>query len=158
MKKCNKCFEVKPLVDFYTHPKSSDGHLGKCKECSKVLSRENRLANVKYYRDYDKFRFENDPRVLKRNQIYAKSDQGKLVNNILKKKWINKNPVARASHVILGNAVKYGKIDKPNNCSCCGNFTPSRKLHAHHHDYAKPLDVTWVCVQCHTNIHKEVTQ
>ena len=158
MKNCNKCFEVKPLSDFYTHPRASDGYLGKCKDCAKRLSRENRASNIEYYRDYDKFRFENDPKVLNRNQRYAKSDQGRLVNAILKKEWINRNPDARAAHVVLGNAVRSGKIEKPHNCSCCGNFTPSRNLHAHHHDYSKPIDITWLCVQCHTNIHKDAQQ
>ena len=35
MKKCFKCHKILPLTDFYKHPKMSDGHLNKCKDCTK---------------------------------------------------------------------------------------------------------------------------
>jgi hypothetical protein len=35
MKKCFKCGIEKSLIDFYQHKQMSDGHFGKCKECTK---------------------------------------------------------------------------------------------------------------------------
>lgn len=35
-KVCFKCRVEKAIDDFYKHPKMADGHLGKCKECTKL--------------------------------------------------------------------------------------------------------------------------
>lgn len=43
-------------------------------------------------------------------------------------------------------AVQSGKLVKPEACCDCGQPRP---LEAHHADYSKPLDVTWLCFRCH---------
>lgn len=46
-------------------------------------------------------------------------------------------------------AIKKGKIVKPKQCEKCGK----PEVHAHHNDYSKWWEVTWVCHDCHLAIH-----
>jgi hypothetical protein len=52
--------------------------------------------------------------------------------------------------------VRRGKILKPDYCQMCGKAFPARKLQAHHHSYAKPLEVSWYCSTCHKEVHKRL--
>lgn len=47
MKKCFKCNIEKPLTEYYKHSKMGDGHLNKCKDCTKkdTINRHNKLLN-----------------------------------------------------------------------------------------------------------------
>lgn len=72
--------------------------------------------------------------------------------------WYNKthkrDPVKIAARTLLNNAVKLGRIVRPKECTSCGK---KASIHAHHDDYAKPLEVKWVCSGCHFLIHFPLT-
>jgi ferredoxin len=47
-------------------------------------------------------------------------------------------------------AIEDGILIQPNKCSNCGRLcTPV----AHHEDYSKPLEVSWLCRACHKIEH-----
>lgn len=146
---CNICSATSDKVEFYK------GVTSRCKECHKKKVKENRDAKADYYREYDAKRFQEDPRVRARHKRYQATDAGKASVTKSKKKWQSQNPEKRAAHVLLGNRIRDGHIIKPSNCQECG---ATGKIHGHHEDYAKPLEVEWLCPQCHTNRHKENEQ
>ena len=51
-KKCFVCGEVKPIDEFYVHERMSDGHLNKCKDCTReyIRNRDTRAIDTKRYR------------------------------------------------------------------------------------------------------------
>lgn len=56
------------------------------------------------------------------------------------------------ARIALQCALRWGKITKPLHCESCG-VNPGKPLDGHHDDYDKPLQVKWLCRQCHVNLH-----
>lgn len=141
---CKICGANSADVEFYATITS------RCKECHKVKVRENRAEKIEYYKAYDAKRYRLDPKVKMRHKRYAKTDAGKKAFRRARASWLERNLEKRACHVILGNAVRDGRIVRPDCCSMCG---AGGRIHGHHEDYTKPLDVVWVCPKCHAAIH-----
>ena len=131
MKVCFKCEAEKPLSEFYKHPQMADGYLGKCKECAKEDVRARRLANHEYYLDYDRTRSKARSRI-----------DGIKVSQ-------KRYPVKQRARFKLHNAITRGKMEK-RPCEVCG----AERVDAHHEDYARPLDVRWLCRRHHMELHR----
>lgn len=133
LKRCFKCGKEKPIEDFYRHSQMDDGHLNKCKECTRKDVRENRKKKYDYYRGYDRKRGHH--------QSYEYTEE-----------YRHKNPLKAKAHNTLNTAVYRGKIIKPKFCEECGS---DFAIEAHHEDYSKPLDVVWLCSTCHAKRHHD---
>ena len=137
-KDCFKCGRRLGINEFYRHPQMPDGHLNKCKECTKKDVRANRDAKREYYSEYERLRNQSEKRREKRKE-------GLRLHNL-------RNPLKAKARRKLTNAVKDGKV-KRLPCIFCGE----PKSQAHHEDYSRPLDVIWACFKCHREkLHGQV--
>lgn len=66
----------------------------------------------------------------------------------------NASPIQKAAYDAVRAARHRGLLAPPKECQRCEE--PARYgrdgrilLHGHHADYAKPLDVEWICTKCH---------
>lgn len=131
MKRCFKCGDEKPLDEFYRHPQMGDGHLGKCKNCTKLDMLIDRHTKPRV-REYDRQRSSLPHRVALRTKIA--------------KAWAEKYPARKRAQTAATRAVKDGRLPRATKCEGCGL---PRKLQKHHHDYSRPLLVVWLCKPCH---------
>lgn len=58
-----------------------------------------------------------------------------------------------AARRAIFRAVENGELLKPEVCQRCGD---NHRVEGHHDDYAKPLDVLWLCTACHRRRHEEL--
>lgn len=134
-KKCFKCQSIKDVSEFYKHGQMSDGYLGKCKECSKKDTLDHRTKNIDTVREYDRQRNKLPHRI--------------KLNSDIGKSYRTKHPLRYHATNLLNNAIRDGKIKKEP-CSICGS---TYRIHGHHEDYYKPLDVIWLCTIHHKELH-----
>ena len=132
-KKCTGCKKVKPIDSFY-YSNFYKRYLAKCKSCELAL----RYA---YYR-------KNKKHIVKREKIYNTTETRKLLRNENDKRMYRKFRDKWLARAKLRYAVRVGKVKKLP-CEVCGKS----KSHGHHPDYSKPLDVIWLCVKHHWELH-----
>jgi ATPase subunit of ABC transporter with duplicated ATPase domains len=145
MKKCSRCKEIKDDNEFNTYRKYGKSYLkAMCKPCSSSYYEEKG-----YFQKY----YQNNKDDLKAKQKeYLKTEKGrkavaKAQQNYRQKEEYSLKQNARKKVL---RAVKSGKIIKPSLCEICKR---ERFLEAHHIDYSKPLEVQWLCKECHENTH-----
>lgn len=137
-KKCFKCNIDKPIEDFYRHPKMRDGHLNKCKECTKKDIQADYRANPKAHQDYEKVREQTPARKAKQLD-YQRTRRAK--------KRLENNARGRVAYAIRSGSLV------PQPCADCGC---SEKIEAHHENYFEALSVVWLCFNCHRIRHGQI--
>jgi hypothetical protein len=143
MPACRQCGEDKEAAAFYECNKA------RCKECVKSSVRQYRMENLDSIQEYDRQRGRLPHR--------KAGVKGRAARYMAKKKavmdrYFGNNPEKRKAHTITRNAIRDGKL-KVKPCVRCGF---AFGIQAHHEDYSKPLDVTWLCTPCHGERHREI--
>lgn len=134
-KTCFKCLREKPIEDFYRHPGMADGHLNKCKECTKADTKADYRSKPEAHREYEKNR-EQSP-IRKANKLEYQRRHRAL------------HAVQSKTRSITQHALSSGRL-VPQPCEKCG---ATDDIQAHHEDYYKPLEVNWLCFKCHRLHH-----
>ena len=80
------------------------------------------------------------------NNAYHKQISGERAQQTAR--WRAAHPEKRAAHQSVQTALRRGDIERKA-CAVCG----ATKAHAHHDDYSRPLDVTWLCHTHHMERH-----
>ena len=133
-KTCFKCGLSKPLSEFYRHAMMADGHLNKCKQCTKTDVGNHRHGAGR-------------ERVLAYDRERAKTNHRKAARDRTVKEWSVKHPDRKRAQAKLRRAVLSGAVDKLP-CIIFGE-----KAEAHHPHYDLPLDVVWLCPSHHKQAH-----
>lgn len=113
-----------------------------CPECKKEVNRQQNNTWVDANRDrvranHMRWYYRHEHAVDQNNRKRVK--QWKLDN-------IEKVRAEQAVHI----ALRRGDMVRPTQCGQCQK---TAKIHAHHPDYTKPLNVLWLCVSCHKLTH-----
>lgn len=153
MKICFKCGKEKDLSEFYKHKQMGDGHLGKCKSCTKIDSkiRAEKPENINSVKETKRL-WARSCKGVETTKKYLSTGKGKLCSTVAKKIYEEANPKKASAHRMVNNAVKYGMLKKPTFCEQCNK--ENKIIHGHHSDYNKPLDVDWLCPSCHSEWHR----
>ncbi len=134
---CTGCQQYFTVEAFYPNKRNLfTGITSRCKKChneQSVRTRDRALKN-EANREYMSRLRKNEPTKLREREKLASRQRPK--------------DEKRKARYLLNGAVSRGKIIKPTNCSKCGKI---RKVTAHHPDYSKPYEVTWLCYECHSN-------
>lgn len=149
MKVCSGCGSTKAEEQFYKHASMADGYMSKCKECAKNDVRVNRERRSEHYQAYDAERSMSPQRMALREK-YRRTPKGRAAARRAADKYQSENPERYKANYSANNAVKAGKLF-PLPCEECGET----KVHAHHDDYARPLNVRWLCAEHHKQWHSD---
>lgn len=167
---CKKCTKEKEIDAFSNYSASKDGKRPWCRECMNAHNKAymktprgkeiHKGTNKRYYanekgkeyrkKDYKKWKeYRREQNKIKR-KAFRKTEEGKEYTRLEKRKLYDAYPEKTLARSKVYYAIKTGKLIKPDNCQECGKES---KLEGHHHDYSKPLDVKWLCNDCHNLIH-----
>jgi len=137
---CGWCGERKKFDDMVKDKRRQSGCVSRCKKCEN----KDQKRNLDYYRAWrENHREQERVRGLKYWRKHKK--QYKIYEKC------RRHSVEVKARQKLRNAITDGRIKKPSICEECKS---KKILHGHHDDYTKPLEVRWLCSECHGVYHQ----
>ena len=137
-KKCFKCFLEKPLSEYYKHKQMLDGHLNKCKDCTKkdVKDRESKMME--------------DPDWVEKEKKRAREKYHRLGYKDIHKPSTEKQKKYSKDHIERYPEKRRAKI-KVNN-----NLKSNKGYNLHHWSYNEKhyLDVIELSIKDHSKAHR----
>lgn len=128
-------------------------YLNRQKDKRQLLTEEERTQNYLRQKEY----YEAHKETIKqrsRERLKNLSQEQKQQRVERVKEFRHKNREKATAWSAVGNAILRGELEKPSYCELCG--VSGMKIHAHHEDYSKPLEVLWLCHDCHMSLHSRI--
>jgi len=146
---CLACQEVKPIDEFHKDSKGRAGFRVRCKACVQAAIRQYRKLNperarIISRRARDKVR----DQWASQRRHYIETHPNEVRASRQRYYLYGRNLIKDKARQQLRDAIRAGTVTREP-CEKCGG-TPSQ---AHHHDYSKPFEVTWLCRPCHHAHH-----
>lgn len=142
---CPGCEKTRRLSKWRKNKRKKDGLQSYCKDCQKIKDREWRDRHRDTFRRKIRRFAANNREYMKRHNLAWRE------NNPNYRYY--RDPVKIKAGRLLQQAVKAGRMIRPDYCSECLQYGP---VHAHHADYSKPFKVEWLCPECHGKRHRMV--
>lgn len=150
VKTCSRCKLTLPLSDYYIKRRYGKPDYV-CKKCSVELSTIRANSNKEQTSARNRrFKLKNADKIAKQGAEYRKRNRAKI-NQRYRDRYATETEKYKA-RTQLGYAIRNGNLTRPNFCEKCGKQTTPQ---GHHHDYSKPLEVQWLCQQCHSFEHRK---
>jgi len=171
-KRCTKCGETKHRSEFNRDSHKKSGLQSSCKRCQRIASRKWREKNPEKAAERNRrWHRENRERVSENNKRWNKENPDRRAE--LNRRWTEQNRDRAAAHAKakrerypqkeqaraeVRRALRQGRLVRPEYCEECGGegrpYKDGRSpIQAHHDDYSRPLDVRWLCRDCHIATH-----
>ena len=143
-KRCQKCGRIKEMARFAVTRANPDGKSSRCRECSNKRGAQFRAENPHYGREWAA---RNAEALRDYHKQYYRAHRSTTLERRARSR--RDHPDRYAAHRATTKAISRGALVRQP-CEFCG---ATEDVHAHHEDYARPLDVHWLCRSCHGRLH-----
>lgn len=132
-KRCPSCEQDLPREAFPLNKSRKDGLHAYCLACNRTKQAALRASHGERYREM--------------RRRYRASEKGKAAYS----RYVPAHPWQKWAQSKVWREINAGRMTKPETCSSCGE---GGIIDGHHDDYAKPLEVRWLCRWCHREWHR----